>query len=93
MAQKKSTNKTTAKKKTVSKPVKKPKVFITTKKVAVVNVKKTAVLAVFAWVMAYAFGSWAIDSGSLWMYLFTYVSVYYAVSYSWKLVSYYIKNK
>lgn len=42
--------------------------------------------ALFAFAMAYGFGSWAIDSGSLWLYLFTYISVYYGVSYSVKFV-------
>lgn len=38
--------------------------------------------ALFAVAMAYAFASWAIDSGSLWMYLFAYISIYFAVSYT-----------
>jgi len=31
--------------------------------------------------LAYGFASWAIDSGSLWHYLFTFVSIYFFVSY------------
>jgi len=31
--------------------------------------------------LGYGFASWAIDSGSLWHYLFTFISVYFLVSY------------
>jgi hypothetical protein len=31
--------------------------------------------------LAYGFASWAIDSGSLWNYLFTFVSIYFFASY------------
>lgn len=32
-------------------------------------------------VLTYGFASWAIDSGSLWHYLATFISVYFAVTY------------
>jgi hypothetical protein len=36
----------------------------------------------FGWgFLAYGFASWAIDSGSLWHYFFTFVSFYFLVSY------------
>lgn len=31
--------------------------------------------------LAYGFASWAIDSASLWHYLFTFISIYFFVSY------------
>jgi hypothetical protein len=37
--------------------------------------------------LAYGFASWAIDSGSLWHYLFTFISVYYVVKYAQRFIT------
>ena len=36
--------------------------------------------------LAYGFASWAIDSGSLWHYFFTFVSFYFLISYLQRFV-------
>ncbi len=40
------------------------------------------VLGVVLLAVCYGFGSWAIDSGSLWHYALSFVSFYFAVHYT-----------
>lgn len=43
-------------------------------------------LALLAAAVTYGFASWAIDSGSLWLYLFSFIGFYLTVSYLNKFV-------
>lgn len=53
------------------------------------NPYKDLVIGLIALLASYGFASWAIDSGSIWHYIFAFVSLYYAVHFI-KLA---IKNK
>jgi hypothetical protein len=44
------------------------------------------VLSVFGLAMAYGFVSWAIETGSLWLYAFCFISLYYALDYLRKFI-------
>ena len=44
------------------------------------------VIGLLLLVASYAFISWAIDSGVLWWYIFTFVALYYSISYLKKYV-------
>jgi hypothetical protein len=37
--------------------------------------------------LSYGFASWAIDSGSLWHYLFTFISIYFFASYVQRFIT------
>lgn len=39
------------------------------------------VLGIVGLLMSYGFASWAIDTGSLWLYLFCFISLYYGLDY------------
>lgn len=49
-------------------------------------------LSLFSVAMTYGFASWAIDSGSLWVYLFTIVSFYYTVDFGLKFGKQFTKD-
>ena len=42
---------------------------------------KNAIFGVVALVASYGFISWAIDSGSIWHYIFAFTAFYYAVHF------------
>ena len=73
----KKTKKTTATKK---------KVTVQKKAASTQNPYMLGAYALFSAAMVYAFGSWAIDSGSLWNYLFAYVAIYFTVSYTRRFI-------
>lgn len=50
--------------------------------------------AAIAYVLVYAFMSWAIDSGSIWAHVLAYVSFYYAIYYTKEAIkSRFFQNK
>lgn len=72
-------------KSTTSKKSTKNTKSVQSKKTSQPKVKKSSAPAwrdglygLFAGAMTYGFASWAIDSGSLWHYLFSFISFYYA---------------
>lgn len=42
---------------------------------------RLAVYGVLALIASYGFISWAIDSGSIWHYIFAFASLYYAIHF------------
>lgn len=45
------------------------------------------IFAALAGIITYGFVSWAIDSGSWWHYLFTFISLYYTVHFIKEFIS------
>ena len=50
------------------------------------NPRASLLLGSILLLLSYVFISWAIDSGVLWWYIFTFVALYYAISHLKKFV-------
>ena len=48
--------------------------------------KSDVIIGLISAGLVYSFASWAIESGSIWAYLFTYIAIYYTVYYLGKSI-------